>query len=48
MTLTELRYIVAVAKEKHFGFASQICFVYQPTLKESEVLCIHRYEVVVR
>jgi LysR family hydrogen peroxide-inducible transcriptional activator len=32
MTLTELRYIVAVAKEKHFGRASQICFVSQPTL----------------
>jgi LysR family hydrogen peroxide-inducible transcriptional activator len=32
MTLTELRYIVAVAKEKHFGRASQLCFVSQPTL----------------
>ena len=32
MTLTELRYIVAVAKEKHFGRASQVCFVSQPTL----------------
>lgn len=32
MTLTELRYIVALAKEKHFGRASQLCFVSQPTL----------------
>lgn len=32
MTLTELRYIVAVAKERHFGRAAQACFVSQPTL----------------
>lgn len=32
MTLTELRYIVAVAKEKHFGKAAASCFVSQPTL----------------
>ncbi len=32
MTLTELRYVVAVAREKHFGRAAQICFVSQPTL----------------
>ena len=32
MTLTELRYIVAVAREKHFGNAAQACFVSQPTL----------------
>ena len=32
MTLTELRYIVAVAKEKHFGKAATSCFVSQPTL----------------
>jgi LysR family transcriptional regulator, hydrogen peroxide-inducible genes activator len=32
MTLTELRYIVAVAREKHFGRASESCFVSQPTL----------------
>ncbi|HQR50711.1 MAG TPA: hydrogen peroxide-inducible genes activator [Methylophilaceae bacterium] len=32
MTLTELRYIVAVARERHFGRAAQTCFVSQPTL----------------
>lgn len=32
MTLTELRYIVAVAREKHFGRAAEKCFVSQPTL----------------
>ena len=32
MTLTELRYIVAVAQKKHFGNAAQACFVSQPTL----------------
>jgi LysR family hydrogen peroxide-inducible transcriptional activator len=32
MTLTELRYIVAVAREKHFGRAAEHCFVSQPTL----------------
>ncbi len=32
MTLTELRYIVAVARELHFGRAAEACFVSQPTL----------------
>jgi len=35
MTLTELRYIVAVAREKHFGKAAEACFVSQPTLSVS-------------
>lgn len=32
MTLTELKYIVAVAREKHFGKAAEACYVSQPTL----------------
>ena len=32
MTLTELRYLVAVARERHFGKAAESCFVSQPTL----------------
>ena len=51
MTLTELRYIVAVAREKHFGRAAQACFVSQPTLsvavkkleEELDVQIFHRH-----
>jgi LysR family hydrogen peroxide-inducible transcriptional activator len=32
MTLTELRYLVAVARDRHFGRAAEACFVSQPTL----------------
>ena len=32
MTLTELRYITAVARWQHFGRAAEACFVSQPTL----------------
>lgn len=32
MTLTELRYIIALAEEKHFGRAAEACHVSQPTL----------------
>jgi LysR family transcriptional regulator, hydrogen peroxide-inducible genes activator len=32
MTLTELRYIVALARERHFGHAAEVCSVSQPTL----------------
>ncbi len=32
MTLTELRYIIALAREQHFGRAAERCFVSQPTL----------------
>lgn len=32
MTLTELRYIVALAREHHFGRAAEKCHVAQPTL----------------
>jgi LysR family hydrogen peroxide-inducible transcriptional activator len=32
VTLTELRYVVALSQERHFGRAAQKCFVTQPTL----------------
>jgi LysR family transcriptional regulator, hydrogen peroxide-inducible genes activator len=32
MTLTELRYVVALAHERHFGRAAESCHVSQPTL----------------
>jgi LysR family hydrogen peroxide-inducible transcriptional activator len=32
MTLTELRYVVTLARERHFGRAAEACFVSQPTL----------------
>ncbi|MEK7737631.1 MAG: hydrogen peroxide-inducible genes activator [Pseudomonadota bacterium] len=32
MTLTDLRYIVVLARERHFGRAAEKCFVAQPTL----------------
>ena len=32
MTLTELRYLVALARERHFGRAAEVCHVSQPTL----------------
>ncbi len=32
MTLTELKYVVALAQERHFGRAARRCFVTQPTL----------------
>ncbi len=40
MTLTELRYIVAVARTRHFGQAAQQCFVSQPTLS----IAIRKFE----
>ena len=32
MTLTQLKYLVAVARERHFARAAAACFVSQPTL----------------
>ena len=32
MTLTELRYLVSLARLKHFGRAAEYCHVTQPTL----------------
>jgi LysR family hydrogen peroxide-inducible transcriptional activator len=46
MTLTELKYIVTLAQEQHFGKAAERCFVSQPTLSiavkklEGELGCI--------
>lgn len=31
-SITELKYVVAVARERHFGRAAECCFVSQPTL----------------
>jgi LysR family hydrogen peroxide-inducible transcriptional activator len=35
VTLTELRYVVAVAEARHFGQAAERCFVSQPSLSAS-------------
>ena len=35
MTLIELKYIVALARHKHFGKAAEACHVSQPTLSVS-------------
>ncbi len=51
MTLTELKYIVSLAREKHFGKAAEVCHVSQPTLsvaikkieEELEVQIFQRY-----
>jgi LysR family hydrogen peroxide-inducible transcriptional activator len=32
VTLTELKYVIAVARERHFGHAAEACYVSQPTL----------------
>jgi LysR family hydrogen peroxide-inducible transcriptional activator len=45
MTLTELRYIVALAREKHFGKAAERCHVSQPTLSVAVKKLEDRLEV---
>ena len=49
MTLTDLRYLVALAHERHFGRAAEKCHVSQPTLsvavkKVEEELGIQLFE----
>ncbi len=56
MTLTELRYVMAVAAFKHFGKAAKSCHVSQPTLsvaiskleKELNVTIFERHNNAVR
>lgn len=57
MTLTDLRYLVALARERHFGRAAERCHVSQPTLSiairkvEDELDLVlferHRHDVLV-
>lgn len=46
MTLTELRYIVALARERHFGRAAERCHVSQPTLSVAVKKLEDRLEVL--
>ncbi len=46
MTLTELRYIAALAGERHFGRAAERCHVSQPTLSVALKKVEQRYGIV--
>ena len=46
MTLTELRYIVMLARERHFGRAAEKCHVSQPTLSVAIKKVEQRYGVI--
>lgn len=46
MTLTELRYIVMLARERHFGRAAEKCHVSQPTLSVAVKKVEQRYGVI--
>jgi len=46
MTLTELRYIVMLARERHFGRAADKCHVSQPTLSVALKKVEQRYGVI--
>ena len=48
MTLTDLRYLVALARERHFGHAAERCHVSQPTLSvaiKNETAISKRWDV---
>ena len=45
MTLTELRYIVTLARERHFGRAAEKCHVSQPTLSVALKKVEQRYGI---
>lgn len=46
MTLTEMRYIVALARERHFGKAAEACHVSQPTLSVALKKVEQKYGVI--
>lgn len=46
MTLTELRYIVMLARERHFGRAAEKCHISQPTLSVALKKVEQRYGIV--
>ena len=46
MTLTEMRYIVMLARERHFGRAADFCHVSQPTLSVALKKVEQRYGVM--
>ncbi|MBK1680250.1 LysR substrate-binding domain-containing protein [Rhodocyclus tenuis] len=46
MTLTELRYIAMLARERHFGRAAEKCHVSQPTLSVAVKKVEQRYGVI--
>ena len=46
MTLTELRYIVTLARERHFGRAAEKCHVSQPTLSVALKKVEQKYGVI--
>ncbi|MBL8398136.1 MAG: LysR family transcriptional regulator [Candidatus Accumulibacter sp.] len=46
MTLTELRYIVTLAHERHFGRAAEKCHVSQPTLSVAVQKVEKRYRMI--
>jgi len=46
MTLNQLKYIVAIAREHNFGRAAETCFVSQPTLSAAVKKLEHTLGVI--